>query len=1052
MKSRYDPAPALAGLKDFQRDTVDHVIDRYFGPNPTRRFLVADETGLGKSVVARGVIARLHDKLQDDPSIKRVDILYICANQDIAEQNLARLQVTDSEHLRFSSRLTLLAKHAHRLRSATATAGKPLNLIAFTPGTSFDKGWRTGQAEERALLFLLLEQALDWDGWGRHAALRALQGTIATPRRFEQRVERLRTELRGRVDSKIATQFRRQARTRKLLRAFSTLLTDIGRRRALTGDLYEQAADLTGQLRTCLARASIDILEPDLVILDEFQRFRHLLDRDEGGEAAELAHDLFDYPQTKVLLLSATPYKPFTYAEEAARGDDHYRDFRRTLAFLCDAPTWNADVTEALITYRDALLHNRPSDTARRRVQDLLLTVMTRTERPAEAQAKLLHERTLPATDLRPAEVRGYATLRKIADQLRAPATVEYWKSAPYFLNFTEGYQLGEKLRSALKNNRDPHLTTLLADAQLLDPASLRSYSDLDLGNARLRAVANDTVEQGWWKLLWIPPSMPHYRPAEPFAAATDAHITKRLVFSSWNATPTAVAGILSYLADQHIFAGALDSNTPEARRKITTRLDFRVENNRPTGMSTLALFWPHPALAELADPLAHARQRPDQLLELADIDAATRRAITTRATPRTTDTAAERGAWAAFLRWPGGQPPGGIEPSRALSALTGAAANAETNEDDHADGGTRLQQHIALALDTLTTAPAKPSDPGELTGELAALATHAPGNIAWRALRRLLDDSPTVTAAGHWYAAATLASAIRSLFNRPDTTVLLDQLTPGADATTYWRTVLRYCAAGGLQATLDEYLHHLRATTHDAPLTDEGLMRLAGHAASAITVRPATYRAFDPTAPDSPIPLYSRFALRYSARSEDSDSARQTEVRDAFNSPFWPFIVTTTSAGQEGIDFHWWCSAVIHWNTPANPVDFEQREGRVHRFGGHAIRRNVAARHRSSAVSSGRSDVWAGAYDAARRESGPLGDFAPYWVYDGDAKIERCLVPYPLSRDITKIETLKRDLALYRLAFGQPRQEDLLTLLRNRGIDQSGHNSLDLRPPRRRN
>jgi hypothetical protein len=27
--------------------------------------------------------------------------------------------------------------------------------------------------------------------------------------------------------------------------------------------------------------------------------------------------------------------------------------------------------------------------------------------------------------------------------------TIEYWKSAPYFVNFVEGYQLGEKLRAA---------------------------------------------------------------------------------------------------------------------------------------------------------------------------------------------------------------------------------------------------------------------------------------------------------------------------------------------------------------------------------------------------------------------------------------------------------------------------------------------------------------------------------------------------------------------------------------------------------------------------
>ena len=48
----------MAGLKGFQRETVAHVIDCFYGVSRSRRFLVADETGLGKSVVARGVIAK----------------------------------------------------------------------------------------------------------------------------------------------------------------------------------------------------------------------------------------------------------------------------------------------------------------------------------------------------------------------------------------------------------------------------------------------------------------------------------------------------------------------------------------------------------------------------------------------------------------------------------------------------------------------------------------------------------------------------------------------------------------------------------------------------------------------------------------------------------------------------------------------------------------------------------------------------------------------------------------------------------------------------------
>ena len=41
-----------------------------------------------------------------------------------------------------------------------------------------------------------------------------------------------------------------------------------------------------------------------------------------------------------------------------------------------------------------------------------------------------------------------YGASRK---RVRAPLTVEYWKSAPYFLNFLNGYRVGEKVRATMK-------------------------------------------------------------------------------------------------------------------------------------------------------------------------------------------------------------------------------------------------------------------------------------------------------------------------------------------------------------------------------------------------------------------------------------------------------------------------------------------------------------------------------------------------------------------------------------------------------------------------
>jgi hypothetical protein len=178
------------------------------------------------------------------------------------------------------------------------------------------------------------------------------------------------------------------------------------------------------------------------------------------------------------------------------------------------------------------------------------------------------------------------------------------------------------------------------------------------------------------------------------------------------------------------------------------------------------------------------------------------------------------------------------------------------------------------------------------------------------------------------------------------------------------------------------------------------------------------------------------------------------SDVQGAFNSPFWPMVLATTSIGQEGIDFHWWCHSLVHWNLPANPADFEQREGRVHRFKGHAVRKNVGAAHRVDALLSHDSDPWKAAFKVAERSREPgMNDLWPWWTYPGTSKIERWIPSFPLSRDQERETRLQRQRALYRLAFGQPRQEDLLAILEHQGYGEDDERlaelRIDLRPPK---
>ena len=107
-----------------------------------------------------------------------------------------------------------------------------------------------------------------------------------------------------------------------------------------------------------------------------------------------------------------------------------------------------------------------------------------------------------------------------------------------------------------------------------------------------------------------------------------------------------------------------------------------------------------------------------------------------------------------------------------------------------------------------------------------------------------------------------------------------------------------------------------------------------------------------------------------------------------------------------------------------------EQREGRVHRYKGHAIRKNVAAEYGLAALNPESCDPWSTVFAAAQAASSDEdSDIKPFWIFtrpDG-AVIERYVPALPLSREAQQYRRLLRTVGAYRLVIGQPRQDDLI-------------------------
>lgn len=180
-------------------------------------------------------------------------------------------------------------------------------------------------------------------------------------------------------------------------------------------------------------------------------------------------------------------------------------------------------------------------------------------------------------------------------------------------------------------------------------------------------------------------------------------------------------------------------------------------------------------------------------------------------------------------------------------------------------------------------------------------------------------------------------------------------------------------------------------------------------------------------------------------AKINDQTVQRVNNIRNAFNSPFRPFVLATTSIGQEGLDFHLYCRKIIHWNLPANPIDLEQREGRINRYMCHAIRQNIAANENEY--------EWGEKFKSTKKKYGHnSSDLIPYWCLPDDYPfkyhIERIISMYPFSKDKIKYDRLKNVLALYRLTLGQPRQEEMIPILKkNLSKEQIKELVFDLSP-----
>lgn len=147
----------MSGLKDFQQATVRRIDELYrIGQ---MRVLVSDEVGLGKTLVARGVVAKFANMRKEEGD-DLVKVVYICSNSAIADQNLNKLRISKAvrkESVSYS-RLSMQHLNIFRQENDPEIKNSYIQLIPLTPETSFRMTSGAGTVNERALMYALLRR------------------------------------------------------------------------------------------------------------------------------------------------------------------------------------------------------------------------------------------------------------------------------------------------------------------------------------------------------------------------------------------------------------------------------------------------------------------------------------------------------------------------------------------------------------------------------------------------------------------------------------------------------------------------------------------------------------------------------------------------------------------------------------------------------------------------------------------------------------------------------------------------------------------------------
>ena len=799
----------MDGLKNFQQATVER-IDELFRAN-RNRVLVADEVGLGKTLIARGCIAKT-GILRAEEHDQLFKIVYVCSNQNIARKNIGKLDVYgvgDSGNLS-DSRLSMQHLRIVEQEINCNKNSRDAQLIPLTPSTSFRMTSGRGTVEERALMFAILsklpqlkefEEELEKNlkegavkGWGNWAKdfyigrVKAAQdSTITSSIPYPQSIL---NEINN---------------TEKYVLLINRVIEVLSKK-----ELFD--TQLMNQLRQMFAWLSVERLEPDLIIMDEFQRFKFLLvdeESDKGSEMGMIAKKFLSSDNTRVLLLSATPYKLYSTLEEMEEkpSENHYNEFMQVMHFLFNDKDEKTSFESKWQEYSETLKTLQKFDIhilthKKECAETALYQGMCRTERFSVMNGEdFIDSKSVnKPLDVNPLEIQSYIEGCTFIENIfgkNSKIPMDYAKSCPFLLPFMSNYKLMDKLKTYFSD----HISELPKRRGLLwvDTKRISDYKKLPETNARLKLLEDHLFEKyDGHKYLWIPPSLPYY-PLQGVYKGSEG-FSKVLLFSAWEMVPKMIGSLISYEAERRTIGEIAKYAENKEKRNTHYHSDDnrRYPYRRLQGGNEWYLLYPSQTLSTLYNPIECFNKK----LSLSDIKKQIKSRIESNIKIILSNVHAHENR--PDNRWYLLAPMimDGVEYVQewidGLKPFTAKGTKTEKLITDFIDNGVSFND---LELGTM---------PSDLADVLTLMSLGSPSICIYR------------TNGKHSLNATDLADVFVERFNSTEGTAVVQlAYSRKNNDDSHWIDVLHYCTDGGFQAMFDEYHHMLKDEAQFATDTD---------------------------------------------------------------------------------------------------------------------------------------------------------------------------------------------------------------------------------------